>query len=124
MSKAAKSVFTFGIYIMIVGFSLLIIPNFILELQGFKPTSEIWIRIVGMLLTILGCYYILCARQELTYFFKLTVYGRASVIVFFSIFVILNLCSWELIILSVIDLAGAAWTAFALQTSTKVNAIN
>ena len=117
MSKAAKSVFTFGVYIIIAGFFLLIIPNFVLEFHGLKPTSEIWIRVVGMLITILGFYYILCARQELTYFFKLTVYGRASIIVFFSIFVLLNLTKWPLILFGLIDFAGAAWTALALRTS-------
>jgi len=117
MSKAAKSVLFFGVYIFIVGCFLLIIPNFILGPFGFKPTVDIWVRVSGMLLTILGVYYILCARKELTYFFKLSVYGRASIVIFFSVFVLLNLSIWPLILFGIIDFAGAVWTALALRTS-------
>ncbi len=35
MSKAAKSIFIFGIYLVIAGIGFLVIPNMVLSLLGF-----------------------------------------------------------------------------------------
>ena len=120
MSKSAKSVFIFGIYLFVLGTVLLVIPNVLLSLFGFQETSEVWIRVVGMLIFILAFYYTTAARKELTNFFRITVYGRGSVIVFFIIFVVLKLAEPMLILFGVVDLLGAVWTALTLRSSKNV----
>ena len=115
MSKAATSVFVFGIYLTFVGLGFLIIPNTILGILGVPPTTEPWIHIVGMLLLILAYYYIQSARAEQKVFFKLSVYARASVILFSITFVILGIAPPILLLFGVVDLLAAIWTALALR---------
>ncbi|NJN42507.1 MAG: hypothetical protein HC811_10070, partial [Flammeovirgaceae bacterium] len=59
MTKAAKSVYYFGFYLLVVGFGLITFPNDILALMFFEPTSEVWIRIVGVMAVNIGLYYII-----------------------------------------------------------------
>jgi hypothetical protein len=115
MSKAAKSLLIFGIYLIITGLGFLLFPNTILSMLGFPPTTEPWIYVVGMILLILAYYYIQSARNELTVFFRFTVFARSSVILFFIVFVLFNLAPPMLIMFGVIDLLAAIWTALALK---------
>ncbi len=117
MSKAAKSVFVFGIYLIFIGLGFLLMPNIVLKLFGFPETSEPWIRVMAMLLLLLAFYYIQLARAENTAFIRLTVPARASVIVFFIAFVVLGLAQPMLIGFGVIDLLAAIWTRSALRAS-------
>jgi len=119
MSNSAKSVFVFGIYLVVLGLSFLLIPNVVLGLFGFPETTEIWIRVVGMLLVLSAFYYTQAARKELTDFFKFTVYARSSVIVFFVIFVIFGHTRPIIILFGAIDLLAAIWTGLTLKSVKK-----
>ena len=117
MSKAAISVLVFAIYLALIGLGFLLVPNTLLGLFGFPDTTEVWIRVMAMLLLILVYYYIRAVRSEMTGFFRFTVHARASVIVFFVVFVVLGLAQPMLIGFGVVDLLGAIWTALALRKS-------
>ncbi|MCB0533776.1 MAG: hypothetical protein H6574_16280 [Lewinellaceae bacterium] len=115
MSKSATSVFYFGIYLLLTGLALLTAPNMLLGLFGLAETSEVWIRVVGMLVLLLSGYYIIAARHDLRPFFQMSVYLRASVILFFAIFVGMGMVGAPLLLFGLIDLAGALWTLQALK---------
>lgn len=115
MSQAALSLFVFGIYILCLSVLLLVAPNVLLTTFGFSPTEEVWIRLAGMFLLFLAIYDILAARTELRQFIRWTVPVRASVIVFFTTFVLLGLVQPVLVLFSVVDLAFVLWTAWALK---------
>jgi hypothetical protein len=115
MSNAAKSILVFGVYLLGLGAILLIQPNILLGLFGLPPTDEVWIRVVGMLALILAFYYIQAARAGVAPFFQWTIYARASVILFFIAFVLLQWARPALILFGVVDLLGALWTAWALR---------
>ncbi len=117
MSKSARSIFIFGLYLGVLGVILLVIPNFLLGIFQFPSTNEVWIRVVGMLVFLLGGYYILAAQKEVTDFFQWTVYLRSTVILFFIAFVLLDYASPLLILFGVIDLLGAIWTGLLLRAS-------
>ena len=121
MSKTAKTIFYFGIYIILLGLILMVIPNVLLTIFTIPATTEVWIRVVGMLVFLLGYYYIRAARNEegMTKFFRWTVHTRSSVIVFFIIFVALGFVKPILILFGVIDLFGAIWTGITLRSSTS-----
>ena len=70
-----------------------------------------------MILLLLGVYYVVLARGESAVFFRLTVYLRGSVIVFFTAFVLLGIASPPLILFGAVDLLGAVWTGLALRQS-------
>ena len=119
MSKAARSVFIFGIYLAFTGIFLLLLPNILIGMVGLPETNEVWIRVVGMLVLFLAFYYTQAARSEMTDFFRWTVYVRSLVIVFFIAFVLLDFAGPPLIIFGVIDLFCAAWTGMALRAEEK-----
>ena len=117
MSYPARTIAVFAGYLVLLAITLLVMPNLLLTTFGIPPTSEVWIRIVGVLALILAYYYVQAARKEMMDFFRWTVQARATVIVFFVAFVFLGLVKPVLILFGAIDLAGAIWTALALRSS-------
>ena len=114
MSSAAKSLFVFGIYLLGLGLTLLLVPNLILQFFGAPATSEVWIRINGMFLLCLSFYYIQTARHELTKFIRWTIWARVAVIFYFAAFVLLVSAPKALLFFGLIDLFSAIWTRAAL----------
>ncbi len=117
MSKGARSVFVFGLYLVVLGIVLLVAPNVLLGMFVLPGTSEVWVHVTGMLVLFLGFYYVQAARKELTDFIRWTMYPRSTVILFFSAFVLLGLARAPLILFGVADLLGAIWTGLSLRTS-------
>lgn len=115
MSYSAKTLFVFGIYLIGLGLSLIIIPNFALSTLLLPATEEVWIRVVGMLLFYLGIFDILAARAELRPFIMWSVPIRFSAIIFITIFVMAGLVSPMFLLIGVIDFVGAIWTWIALR---------
>jgi hypothetical protein len=119
MSKAARSLLAFGIYLIALGFFLLIAPNTLITLFGLPAATDVWIRVVGMLLVLLAFYDIQAARKEMTDFLRWSVVARASVIVFFASFALAGLVKPILLLFGGVDLAAAIWTQLALRTDGK-----
>jgi hypothetical protein len=115
MTQAAKSLYVFSIYLLILGVILIVFPNTLLTLSMMPETSEVWIRVVGMLVFNLGLYYFMMAPTNHTMFLTLTVYIRASIILWFILFVLMEWVSPMLIGFGVIDLLSAIWTYTALR---------
>ncbi len=115
MSKSAISIMIFGVYVSVLGLLLIAIPNLILGLLLQPETNEIWIRVAGVLLFLLGFYYIESARAELKRFFQLTVYARIAVMLFFIAFTIFLSATPLIIAFASVDVCGAAWTQLALN---------
>jgi hypothetical protein len=120
MSRAAKSLSVFGIYLCGLGLILLLVPNLILQAFGAPPTNEVWIRINGMFILCLSFYYIQAARNELTNFIRWTVWTRIAVIFFFAAFVLLVSAPKALLLFGLIDLLAAIWTWLALRKDEAV----
>lgn len=117
MSKAARSLAVFAAYLVILGVGLVLVPDVMMAPFGFPPVQDVWIRVVGMLTLVLASYYALAVRREWRDFFQLSVYVRASVMVFVGGFVVAGLGPKTLFVFGAIDLAGAAWTAMALRAA-------
>jgi hypothetical protein len=116
MNPAAKSVFIFSLYLIVVGLGLLIAPNPFLAPLGFPPAAdESWLRVLGVLTLCLAAYYCAAARAGLVLFFRWTVFVRAGVFVIFGALVLLHLAPKPLALLGTVDLAAALWTAAALR---------
>ena len=115
MSAAAVSILSFGIYLIVIGASFLIIPNTILPIFKFPKTDEPWVRVLGSVVMILGFYYIISAQNELNAFFWATVIGRIGVLVIFVSLVLAKQAKPMLILFGVVDAAGGIWTLLAMQ---------
>ena len=112
---AAKTVLYFGFYLYVVGLTLLVAPDFLLTTFQMPATEEVWIRVVGVLVTAIGFYYHQIGSKNITAMLPLTVVTRAFVFLSFMVFVLLKFVSHMLIVFGVIDLLGAAWTLMALK---------
>ena len=121
MSKSARSLFVFSIYLFVLGIILIVIPNVLLNLFTFPETNEVWIRVVGMLVLILGFYYFQASKSEIKKFFQWTVYGRTAVLIFFIVFVLLDFAPPILILFGFIDAVAALWTQLSLRSEKKSN---
>ncbi|SEA73031.1 hypothetical protein [Bizionia paragorgiae] len=115
MSQSAISVFIYGIYLAFIGLMLLFVPNVLLNLFDIESTSEVWIRFEGVLLLSTAVYYFIGAKYELIVILKTIAFIRFTVIVFFTAFVLLELVPPRIIIISVIDFLGGAWTYLMLK---------
>jgi hypothetical protein len=115
MNSAAKSVYYFGFYLLILSASLTVIPNVLLSTFMMPETNEVWIRIVGVLVFNISILYIVIAQTNNKLFLTLSVYLRASILVWFVLFVLIGWAPATLILFGVVDFAGAVWTYLELK---------
>jgi hypothetical protein len=123
MSRSTTSILVFGIYLVFLGLILLISPNYLLRIVGLPTTSEAWIRLTGMLILVLSFYYIQAARNEVTIFYRWTLYTRLSAIFVLLGFVILELASPVILLFWLGDLAGAIWTWLTLKSENNAQTL-
>jgi hypothetical protein len=116
MTKSAQTLFFFALYLFGLGAILVTAPNWFLGLFGFPPTTDVWIRVVGMLVVFVGVYYLVAARANFLPILEVSVKVRIAVMLFFAAFVALGFASPVLLLFGVIDVAGALWTWLALRS--------
>lgn len=114
MSRPARTIYVFGVYLALTGLTFLVGPNLALPLLGLPQTSEPWIRVVGILGLALSYFFLRSARAESRPFFEWTVHVRLFVFASLSGLAILSGLP-SLAAFGVIDLLGAGWTAWALR---------
>jgi hypothetical protein len=119
MSKSAFTLKAFGIYLLVLGTVLIFVPNYLLTLFGLPQTSEVWIRVVGVLVINIGVYYLYAAKCEALAFFRASVFTRIFVLVAFIAFAAFGLVSPILILFGMVDCAGGIWTHLALRTEQQ-----
>jgi hypothetical protein len=115
MSKAARSVCAFSIYLMVMGALLILVPNLLLSVLSLPRTDEVWIHILGMLAFILGFYYFKAAQADLNVFFQWTVPGRLAGFMMFCLFGFGGFGPPVLILFGVVDGLAAIWTHRCLK---------
>lgn len=118
MIKSAFSLYAFSIYMFALGTLLVAVPNLLLAIFNVPESHEVWIRIVGMLILIIGYFDFMAARHELLVFIRWTVLPRLAVPVFLIAFVILDSAPTILILFGAIDAAAAFWTAIRLRNES------
>ena len=115
MTASAHSVFVFGLYLIVQGSILVFGPNILLELVGIQPSTEVWVRITGFAVFVLGYYYIGNARAGLQSFFKLTVHIRIVQFFFFLVLVLLEMAEAMLLAFAAVELLSGLWTLLCLK---------
>ena len=115
MSKAAFTIRAFGYYLIVLGVALVAVPNLLLGMFLMPETSEVWIRVVGLLVFNIGIYYVYAAKCEATAFFRASVFTRTLVLVGFAAFALAGLAKPTLIGFGLVDFLGALWTWRALE---------
>ncbi len=117
MSKAAFTIRAFGIFLIVLGVALVFVPNLMLGLFFMPETTEVWIRVVGLLVFNIGIYYIYAAKSEARAFFHASVFTRALVLVVFAVFALMGLAKPMLVAVGLVDFLGGLWTWRALKSA-------
>ena len=115
MTRGGRSLWVFGLYVWLVAAGLLLIPNIMLSLFGLPETNEIWIRVVGIPLALLGGYYYMAGRKDLVPFIQWSIPARASVILFYLILALTGTIKPTILLFGVVDLLGAGWTTLSVR---------
>jgi hypothetical protein len=116
MNPAAKSIFTWGILMLAFGISYFLTPNLLLPFFGLPQTTDVWIRVSGLLIAILGGYYLYSARKNDIIFFRITIPGRILFASGLAVLVVLGFSKAPLLILSAVDTFGALWTWYSFRS--------
>ncbi len=115
MTPASKSLYYFGLYLLILGISLTVFPNVLLSVFQIAETTEVWIRVLGAVTFSIGLYYVFMAPSNNILFLTLSVYVRASILLWFIVFVLIGWGPTQLILFGLVDMTGAIWTYTALR---------
>jgi len=105
----------YGIFLLLNGVVLVIAPGFALPLVGLEFTGDQWVRIVGVLAFEIGCYFVHAARNKITSFYVVSVYGRIGVAVAFLILVLSGQVPIQLLLFATVDALSALCTSWALR---------
>lgn len=116
MSAAARSLFVFGVYAILAGLGLALLPDVVLRLLRFPPAGDGWVRVVGVLASVVGIYHVLAARHELLPYIRATVAVRVAFALGVAGLVAASLMPMPLLLFGAIDVLGAIWTALALRS--------
>ena len=120
MKQSTLSMIVFAIYLFVTGILFLIAPNPFITLLGFEPVDDVWIRTFGLVMFILGFYYIMAIKEEAYNFYRWTSYGRFPVFFVLLSFVALDLAPSVLLLIGAFESGCGIWTGLALK---KENAI-
>jgi hypothetical protein len=123
MNRAAVSVFAWGIYLLGAGLGFFIMPNAILPLFRFSTTTEGWIRIVGLLVAIVGVYYIYCAQNNDMHFIRITMYGRVVFALGSLVLVLMHFIEAPILLIGALDTLGAIWTWLSLRSMAETKGV-
>lgn len=115
MTMAARSVYVFGIYLLVLGGILVGSPNTLLAVFRLPTTTEPWIHVLGVTVLAIGMLDVASARAEQTAFFRATVWVRVFVFASFIGLTLARMAPPVLVAFGVVDLAGALWTFAALR---------
>ncbi len=106
-----------AIYVLITALQLIFVPNMLLGMFGFEPTSEVWIKVLGVVLIAFVIVYFGVIQYGNKELFKITIYSRFAVVLGFVLLVATGQAATPLILFAGIDLATAIWTWFELKKS-------
>jgi hypothetical protein len=115
MKNTINSMYAQLVYMLGMGFSLLLVPNFVLSLFGVSPTNDGWIRIVGALALTLVVEYYTMIQQQNTAFFMGTVWGRYLFCGILVLLVALGYVEKPVYLFAVLEAGLAGWTHFSLK---------
>jgi hypothetical protein len=103
------------IYVVLTGLQLIFIPNMLLSMFGFDATSEIWIKVLGVVVLSLSFMYYAVSKQENADVVRSTIWARWFVSAGFLLLALSGQVKLNLILFAGIDFATAMWTWVELK---------
>lgn len=117
MTSAGKSVFYFGIYVLLIGTLLLAIPSTFLATLKLPAIPDGWTRVIGLLAVIIGVYDLVSGRNNLLPAIRASVYLRFFFCLGILLLIVTAQMPKEALPLGLIDAVGSVWTLLALRSN-------
>jgi hypothetical protein len=117
MTRVVRSIYGFGIYLIVLGGVLFASPNTLLALVRLPTTTEPWIHVLGVAVLGMGMLFLASARAELTAFFRASVGVRLFAFASLIVLALVNIAPPLVAAYGLADFAGAIWTFSALRKS-------
>lgn len=117
MSPANLSLRVFGTYMVLVpGLGLIFAPELLLDLFQMQVPDILWpLRMIGLLAFILGIYYFIAVKFEMTDFYPWTSYMRYLAAAFMAGLFFIGEAEISILLFAAVDAAGASWTLLSLR---------
>lgn len=115
MTKPALTLMVHGVYALISGLTLVLLPAPILRLLGFDTTPNAWVRVFGLEVAVLGFYYLVSVSRNLTPIIRASIVGRLFFTIVLAMMALCDVAGWNLVLLGAVDVVGAFWTLLALR---------
>jgi hypothetical protein len=116
MSRAGRSFFWFGFWVLGCGLTLALFPGLLMRIASITASSDIMMRVFGTVLVYMAVYYFVAGRRRgCDALYRVSVYTRFSAPVFVGLFVLILKASPLIFIFTAMDALGALWTAIALK---------
>jgi hypothetical protein len=113
--SAERSIAVYGAYLLANGIALLLAPRMVLGLLGLPPSDEPWVRVLGVLASEVGFYFLIASRKRIAEFFAATIHGRLAAAAVFVAIVVAGVGPLQLLLFAAIDLLTAAWTYLCIK---------
>lgn len=119
MKKTEVSIVAWSIYLLLLGFGLVVVPRQLLALFGYSLAEDLWVRMLGILSFVLGGYYLLVYHYRLSLLYPWKVAGHLFGSGCMLAFLALKIADARLLGTLATELSAAAWTALALRADLK-----
>lgn len=104
-----------GIYVLLTGLQLIFVPNMLIGMFGFEEASEIWIKVLGVIVLALSIFYYAINKYGGAEIVSATVWARLLIGAGFILLVASGQTKPALILFAGVDIATAVWTWFELK---------
>jgi hypothetical protein len=115
MSRPARTLFAFGLYVVLTGLIFLTAPDFLIASLRLPPSPPGWPRLVGVLALVIGTYDLIGAHSECLPYIKASVPIRVAFAISMTILFLTRQMPVTVVAFGAIDAAGAIWTWAALR---------
>lgn len=115
---AARSVWLFGLYLIVTGMLLLLAPAVLLTPLALPVPQDVWVRVAGVLALALRATDVLVAHAGSPLLWRATVWRRLAAAAALLGLVMAGIAPPAVALFAAIDIAAACWTAWALRSLT------
>jgi len=116
MSRAGRSLFWFGFWVLGCGLTLAFFPSIMMRIADITASSDIMLRVFGTVLLYMAIFYFVAGRRQgFEALYRASIYTRFSAPVVVGAFVLILKASPLIFIFTAVDALGALWTAIALR---------
>jgi hypothetical protein len=119
MSRPARTLFAFGLYVVLTGLIFLTVPDVLIATLRLPPSPPGWPRIVGILALVIGTYDLVGSHSECLPYIKASVAIRFAFAAAMTILFLTRQMPVTVVAFGAVDAAGAVWTWATLKKRAK-----